>query len=159
MALIKCPECGKDVSSLSETCIHCGFPLKHVHKQGMCIIDGKVHDLSSIRDRFMSANLDNKEETNEIVRDLYHQVGSISIYAAAELARIILKTGEVPETYDGSHLTRQSKKDDGKLHCPKCNSTNVTTGSRGYSMVWGFIGSGKTVNRCGKCGHKWEPRK
>lgn len=45
------------------------------------------------------------------------------------------------------------------VHCPKCGSTQISTGSRGYSMVWGFIGSGKTVNRCARCGHKWEPRR
>lgn len=28
MALIKCPECGKDVSDTIESCIHCGFALK-----------------------------------------------------------------------------------------------------------------------------------
>lgn len=44
------------------------------------------------------------------------------------------------------------------VRCPKCSSTQISTGSRGYSMVWGFIGAGKTVNRCAKCGHKWEPR-
>ena len=27
MALIKCPECGKDVSDKASACIHCGFPL------------------------------------------------------------------------------------------------------------------------------------
>ncbi len=46
-----------------------------------------------------------------------------------------------------------------KLHCPKCNSTNVTTGQRGYSFLTGFLGSNKTVNRCGNCGYKWEPGK
>ena len=28
MALIKCPECGKQVSSRAEVCIHCGYPLQ-----------------------------------------------------------------------------------------------------------------------------------
>ena len=28
MAIIKCPECGKDVSDKAEACIHCGYPLK-----------------------------------------------------------------------------------------------------------------------------------
>ena len=46
-----------------------------------------------------------------------------------------------------------------KIHCPKCNSTNVTTGQRGYSFLTGFLGSNKTVNRCGNCGYKWEPGK
>ena len=27
MALIKCPECGKDVSDKAAACIHCGYPL------------------------------------------------------------------------------------------------------------------------------------
>ena len=27
MALIKCPECGKEISDKSKACVHCGFPL------------------------------------------------------------------------------------------------------------------------------------
>jgi uncharacterized C2H2 Zn-finger protein len=44
------------------------------------------------------------------------------------------------------------------LKCPRCSSTAVTIGTRGYSMITGFIGSGETMNRCGNCGHKWKPR-
>ena len=44
------------------------------------------------------------------------------------------------------------------LHCPRCGSTAVVVGTRGYSMMTGFIGSGDTMNRCGNCGHKWKPR-
>lgn len=33
MALIKCPECGKEVSSEANACIHCGFPLKKENKE------------------------------------------------------------------------------------------------------------------------------
>ena len=29
MALINCPECGKQISNKASQCIHCGFPLKH----------------------------------------------------------------------------------------------------------------------------------
>lgn len=43
------------------------------------------------------------------------------------------------------------------VKCPKCGSTNVTAGQKGYSLLTGFIGSGSTVNRCAKCGHKWKP--
>ena len=33
MALIKCPECGKEISDKSENCIHCGFPIQdHLRK-------------------------------------------------------------------------------------------------------------------------------
>lgn len=45
-----------------------------------------------------------------------------------------------------------------KPHCPKCNSTEIGVVNRGYSIVWGFIGSGKSMNACKMCGHKWKPR-
>lgn len=28
MALINCPECGKEISDKAEVCIHCGYPIK-----------------------------------------------------------------------------------------------------------------------------------
>ena len=33
MALIKCPECGNDISSYASVCIHCGYPIKEMEKQ------------------------------------------------------------------------------------------------------------------------------
>ena len=46
----------------------------------------------------------------------------------------------------------------GIVSCPRCGSISISTGSRGYSMVSGFIGSGKTTNRCAACGYKWYPK-
>jgi ribosomal protein L37E len=34
MAMIKCPECGGDVSDVATTCIHCGYPLKEDEQTG-----------------------------------------------------------------------------------------------------------------------------
>ena len=33
MALIKCPECGKEISDKAAACIHCGFPLSLLEKE------------------------------------------------------------------------------------------------------------------------------
>lgn len=41
--------------------------------------------------------------------------------------------------------------------CPRCGSTAITAGQRGFSLWTGFIGSSKTVNRCANCGYKWKP--
>lgn len=41
--------------------------------------------------------------------------------------------------------------------CPRCGSSQITTGTKGYGLIRGFLGSNKTVNRCGKCGYSWEP--
>ena len=48
MALIKCPECEKEISDKSKQCIHCGFPLPTIEKEvsdGFCLIDGVARDL------------------------------------------------------------------------------------------------------------------
>ena len=41
--------------------------------------------------------------------------------------------------------------------CPKCGSTHIATINRGYSVLWGFLGSGKPMNVCQNCGHKFKP--
>ena len=33
MALIKCPECGKEISDKSSACIHCGYPLANIKQE------------------------------------------------------------------------------------------------------------------------------
>ena len=43
------------------------------------------------------------------------------------------------------------------IKCPKCGSTSITAGQRGFGLLTGLIGSGKTVNRCANCGYKWKP--
>ena len=42
MALIKCSECGKEISDKSKTCIHCGCP---VEKELICNECGKKLDI------------------------------------------------------------------------------------------------------------------
>ena len=44
-----------------------------------------------------------------------------------------------------------------KVCCPICGSESIATVNRGYSWFWGFLGSGKPVNVCQKCGHKFTP--
>lgn len=53
---------------------------------------------------------------------------------------------------------RIAREESNKVRCPKCGSTQITTGARGVNHFWGFIGASKTVNRCSNCGHTWVPR-
>lgn len=43
------------------------------------------------------------------------------------------------------------------VYCPNCGSESIATINRGYSWFWGLLGSGKPVNVCQKCGHKFKP--
>ncbi len=51
----------------------------------------------------------------------------------------------------------RKKAEDSKPRCPKCGSTSIAAGQKGYSFWTGFLGSNKTVNRCSNCGHTWKP--
>lgn len=51
----------------------------------------------------------------------------------------------------------RKKIEESKPRCPKCGSTSITAGQKGYSFWTGFLGSNKTVNRCSNCGHTWKP--
>ena len=48
MALIKCPECGGQVSDKAPACIHCGYPITSESSNYLysCLIDGEVIDLT-----------------------------------------------------------------------------------------------------------------
>lgn len=164
MALINCPECNNNISDRAKVCIHCGFPLDEYtssmnHKRDVCKIDGVEYNMSDLKDYVLSKQRREEVSIFNKSQELIKMIPGFTTLAAANLMLEIEKTGSVPAIFDAKQYEIKFKKDDGKLHCPKCNSTNVTTGSRGYSMAWGFIGAGKTVNRCGKCGHKWEPKK
>ena len=50
MALIKCPECGKEISDKSDKCIHCGFPLRTtpIIQEN---INGQYYDVNFLTDK------------------------------------------------------------------------------------------------------------
>ncbi len=41
--------------------------------------------------------------------------------------------------------------------CPACGSTNIQLGTKGFSLVTGFIGSSSPRYYCLECHHKWKP--
>lgn len=60
----------------------------------------------------------------------------------------------VPQTQQSNKIDEE---ENNTVRCPKCGSTQITTGQRGYSLFSGFLGSNKTVNRCANCGYSWKP--
>jgi hypothetical protein len=46
-----------------------------------------------------------------------------------------------------------------EVRCPKCQSTSVHAGKRGWKMTTGFLGSSKIIITCLQCGHKFKPGK
>lgn len=92
-------------------------------------------------------------------------IGLLLIFGSFGVYYLISKlqnTSEIERIEDKNRALakkREELKKQGIASCPKCGSTSIATVNRGYSMVTGFIGSGKPVNVCQVCGHKWETGK
>lgn len=175
MPLIKCIDCGSDVSSYATTCPKCGCPVSvSIEKNGSI-------PLVDIVLRFVP------EDNYGWTREFISQVNGITIEEAYDIIRsvpVVIIKGVSQKTFDtvkrllssegcnvdvtNSNETEEKITEDTiagtelyqkyqPIKCPRCGSTAVTTTSRGYSLLTGFIGSNKTVNRCGKCGYTWKP--
>lgn len=139
MALIKCPECEKEISDKSSVCIHCGFPIaKFKLKKVIRFLPDKnkyiiEKDNLTSQEAEQYANEFNKKYSQYNLRcEVVDSTIELDIYHAPTVNNII--------------------------RCPHCGSTSITTGARGVNWTLGLIGAGKTVNRCGKCGHTWQPK-
>lgn len=64
MALIKCPECGKEISDKAPVCIHCGFPLNQLENMADSN-DGKIYKLV-----LKNTLIDNKVKTIKLIMDI-----------------------------------------------------------------------------------------
>lgn len=169
MSLIKCPECGKEISDKSANCIHCGFPLRdnntQYSKKNICIVDGTAFDFSDILDEvnaFYEHNLNptvtEKSNIGLAINRKIRALTKINDVAGATLAIRIISTKSIPETFDSLEHLDPISFNKSKIVCPRCGSNAIATGARGVNWTLGLIGAGKTVNRCGKCGHTWQPK-
>ena len=47
--------------------------------------------------------------------------------------------------------------DDDRIRCPKCDSTQLHSGMRGWSWLFGIFGSASIRITCLGCGHRFKP--
>lgn len=168
MSLIKCPECGKDISDKSKQCIHCGFSLETININKKCTISEKEYDLSSTIDlvgngKYKEAFLKLKDTTGLSIKNCLNIIDFIKN-----------NPGTVPKIYQINFYTEEDEinayklllsmknniqpKSKDQITCPKCQSNAIATVNRGYSLLTGFLGSGSPRNVCQNCGYKWKPK-
>lgn len=140
--LVTCPECRKEISDKSNVCIHCGFPINKIQNK-KCNINGKELDLSFILEE------NDKAKCIGILRKMIN----IGLIDAKNIVDEIIKNKEIPRVLSVSERQENSN----QVFCPKCGCTDIGVANRGFSIIMGFIGSGKSMNVCKKCGYKWKP--
>lgn len=174
MALIKCPECGKQISDKASVCIHCGYPIQIEQVVSPSISNSKKVAIPSF-----SEFSQQKIPAIKVVREVLNMgLAEAKEFVEQPTPYVVVKDGL---TQNQANLIAQKfqainvdariydseasvsfaspAKDTNIICCPQCGSTEYHAGARGFSIVTGFIGSGKTVLTCLRCGHRWKPGK
>lgn len=102
----------------------------------------KEYNIAKIQDYHNTLSL-LIEEDNKVIQERYDN-----------LVKQVIADNEADKTRQ-----RVEEEEKNTIKCPKCGSTQITTGQKGYSLITGFLGSNKTVNRCANCGYSWKPGK
>lgn len=143
MPLIKCPECGKEVSDKAPQCIHCGYPMR-VHNNTKCSVNGVEIDLAFI--------LDNPNDEIKSIGRL-RKLTNCNLADGKRVVEEIIKYNSIPPQLELNSIAP----DDAIPKCPKCGSTTIGLTTRGWTLTTGLLGSNKAMNVCQNCGHKWKP--
>ena len=174
MALIKCPECGKQISDKTSVCIHCGYPI-----QTEQVVSPSISNSKKVAIPSFSEFSQQKIPAIKVVREVLNMgLAEAKEFVEQPTPYVVVKDGL---TQNQANLIAQkfqtinvdariydsdapvsfasSTKDTNIICCPQCGSTEYHAGARGFSIVTGFIGSGKTVLTCLRCGHRWKPGK
>lgn len=126
MALIKCCECGKEISDKSELCPNCGCPT--------------IESIKKIKiNKQLTENHDNVFYKCPVCNKQYEN-GTLS----CDLCGYEI----IPSSYQNS----TSKQPSNQVHCPYCNSTNVNKISSTKKTI-SIIGFGILSNKIGKQWH------
>lgn len=183
MALIKCPECGKEVSDRAPACIHCGFPLAattvtptttQTSTYFKVILTScgpnKIAIIKELREIFNWGLVEakhaaeqlpfelakglTKDECEKVKKQLENCGGTVEIVGEQDsITHNATAFQPKPQVIVSAEATIHSR----PVRCPKCYSTSIATINRGWNLMWGFLGSGEARNVCQKCGHKWKP--
>ena len=176
MALIKCPECGKEISDKSKHCIHCGYPLSEntTISTNSCTMydviymgfsDKITRQQNQIRLKLCltkKLGIVTLPEAVDIIDNPPHIIAKSvtrtqADYIAQNLRELkcnIRVQKSIPDILDNKKLV---KTENSTIKCPHCGSEQIVIGKRGFSIWTGFIGANKTENRCGNCGYHWFP--
>lgn len=147
MALIKCPECGNEISDKAKHCIHCGFPLeellqeKETIKHNVICINEKEFDLTNVIE-LMDKDL---SKALELIREMSRGLNR----AEGKQLRKSIDAAMKNKSQNNSNIT---------VKCPYCHSkdtfkiSNFTRAAALY--VLGTVGSVEASKQwhCNNCG-------
>ncbi len=179
MALINCPECGKEISDKSKQCIHCGFPLEDYLQKNIMydmvlkaiginpslsltitclessygIQKGQGYGLLSKPGNVILKGI--KSSNIEYLKQYFQKKGYEMVFVPSDSDYINPINSKISE-YDAYWRERQKS----AIKCPTCGSTNTQKISATAKIVgaatFGLLSkTAKSQFKCNHCGYKW----
>lgn len=143
MALINCPECGKQISDKAVSCPECGCPASEFHQ---------------------SMRKDNRSEIDQIADDIFWRDPR---FTWSNVTKVQKRTGldknKAKQIID--ERVKEVKRGVDKRMCPACGSKDIvvnrtpdstTTISFSEGIYHTQNNSGKVHGECLECGNKWK---
>lgn len=168
MALINCPECGKEISDKAKCCIHCGYPLSEIENTdntNVCYNKNysvKLESSGKSTVKVMIALKDSLDlsltEAKEIIDDLSFIKTNIPLEEANNLKTKIEAAGGKVVIFDQDQmLTYQPSQENNITRCPRCGGTAFTPLKKKFSILTGFA-TNKVDLVCNNCGKIVKPK-
>lgn len=167
MSLLKCPECGDQVSEYADKCQKCGCPIEIIKRKQPKIeghiytkINGLEYDVTKVVKLLLiyykkdDLNCIEKKEAYEIIRKEFHITPHNFEKAFDEETMTVAEINCDP-------IRQSTQQQSSNIpHCPTCGSSNIRkigAGERTASILGLGLFSRK-INKtwkCNNCGHTW----
>ena len=180
MALIKCPECGKEISNKSKQCIHCGYPLDEPiinqnTKYAIYLIDysyDKIICEQKIKSLLIDCYQIDKFEINTIFQSPIpiKVLDGVNAEYLEYIKKDFSRSGGIIEFKESNYINDiiniriQQRKEsfplDNLPKCPTCGSENIEKISNTSKATGGFLfgifsSDVRKTLHCKNCGYKW----
>lgn len=170
MALINCPECGREISDKAVACLGCGYPVAEMASKSSTDIL-----LDNLYQKYPKEKVKAIKEFREVTgadlntaRDAIYTRYEGKTAKALELEKKEKIKAQNKPAYENAsnslHALSNLLTKDKTARCPKCGSTSITyiekkSGFLGVSLFPGVVAgksSSKGVCKCLKCGKEWK---
>lgn len=186
MALILCPECGREISDKATFCPGCGCPVTF-HVKGKLPPEIDIEEIMNIYENSTDGAIRyiirtygiNEDESAKLVMDYYNKITAEKNSLLYD--KIQKKNKKISKQIRNAELANelslinkkiQNKKEEAQIvRCPKCHSTSITYDTKKLSIgraivgnaiagapgaILGGLSSKKGYAVCLNCGKRWK---